>query len=171
MNQEKIGKFIAENRRLKKITQSELAEMLGVTDRSVSNWENGKNMPDLSLFKPLCDILGITINELMCGEKINNKEYNEKLEENIINTIDYIDKKSVKISNTKSICLLIVGIIGICLAQLLFTDNELNSYLIVISVVLVVYSVKCLFIKYRLARRIVSILLVVICIFSIILSK
>ena len=171
MNQEKIGKFIAENRRLKKITQSELAEMLGVTDRSVSNWENGKNMPDLSLFKPLCDILGITINELMCGEKINNKEYNEKLEENIINTIDYIDKKSVKISNTKSFCLLIVGIIGICLAQLLFTDNELNSYLIVISMVLVVYSVKCLFIKYRLARRIVSILLVVICIFSIILSK
>lgn len=171
MNQEKIGKFIAENRRLKKITQSELAEMLGVTDRSVSNWENGKNMPDLSLFKPLCDILGITINELMCGEKINNKEYNEKLEENIINTIDYIDKKSVKISNTKSFCLLIVGIIGICLAQLLFNDNELNSYLTVISMVLVVYSVKCLFIKYRLARRIVSILLVVICIFSIILSK
>ena len=70
MNQEKIGKFIAENRKVKKITQLELAEQLGVTDRAVSNWENGKNMPDLSLFKPLCDILGITINELMSGEKI-----------------------------------------------------------------------------------------------------
>ena len=75
MNQEKIGKFIAELRKEKKITQSELAEKLGVTDRSVSNWENGKNMPDLSLFKPLCDILSISINELMSGEKIDNKEY------------------------------------------------------------------------------------------------
>ena len=57
MNQEMIGKFIAENRKNKKLTQSELAERLGVTDRAVSNWENGKNMPDLSLFKPLCDII------------------------------------------------------------------------------------------------------------------
>ncbi len=54
MNQEKIGKFISECRKGEKITQSQLAEQLGVTDRSVSNWENGKNMPDLSLFKPLC---------------------------------------------------------------------------------------------------------------------
>lgn len=57
MNQEKIGKFISECRKNKKIIQSELAEKLGVTDRSVSNWENGKNMPDLSLFKMLCDEL------------------------------------------------------------------------------------------------------------------
>ena len=54
MNQEKIGKFIAQCRKEKKMTQSELAEKLNVTDRSVSNWENGRNMPDLSLFKPIC---------------------------------------------------------------------------------------------------------------------
>ena len=102
MNQEKIGKFILKNRK-KKLTQAELAEKLGVTDRTISNWENGKNMPDLSLFKPLCDILGITINELMSGEKISNKEYNEKLEENIINTIDYIDKKNIRNNDLKSI--------------------------------------------------------------------
>ena len=104
MNQEKIGKFILENRKRKKLTQAELAEKLGVTDRTISNWENGKNMPDLSLFKPLCDILGITINELMSGEKISNKEYNEKLEENIINTIDCIDKKNIRNNDFKSIC-------------------------------------------------------------------
>ena len=57
MNQEKIGKFIAENRKIKKMTQSELAEKLGMTDRSISNFRKWKNMPDLSLFKPLCDIL------------------------------------------------------------------------------------------------------------------
>ena len=94
MNQAKLGKFIAENRKKKKLTQTELAERLGVTDRSISNWENGKNMPDLSLFKPLCDILDISINELMSGENIKEKEYNNKLEENIIKTIDYIDKKN-----------------------------------------------------------------------------
>ena len=93
MNQEKIGKFIAENRKNKKMTQVQLAQKLGVTDRAISNWENGKNMPDLSLFKSLCEILGITINELMSGEKIDSKEYTERLEENFINTIDYIDKK------------------------------------------------------------------------------
>jgi YrbI family 3-deoxy-D-manno-octulosonate 8-phosphate phosphatase len=60
MNQEKIGKFIAKCRKDKKMTQSELAEKLGVTDKSIGNWENGRNMPDLALFKPLCDELGIT---------------------------------------------------------------------------------------------------------------
>lgn len=65
MNQEKIRKFIAECRKIRKITQAELAEQLGITDRSISNWKNGKNMPDLSLFKPLCEILNITINELI----------------------------------------------------------------------------------------------------------
>ena len=55
MNQEKIGKFIAECRRQRKMTQSELGEKLGVTEKSISNWENGRNMPDLSLFKPLCE--------------------------------------------------------------------------------------------------------------------
>ena len=70
MNQEKIGKFIAQCRKKNKLTQQELAEKLGVTDRSVSNWENGKNMPDLSLFKPLCKEFNITINELLSGQKL-----------------------------------------------------------------------------------------------------
>ena len=85
MNQEKIGKLIAECRKNKKMTQQELAEKLGVSDRTVGNWENGRNMPDLSLFKPLCYELGISINDLMSGEKISKEHYQEKLEENIIN--------------------------------------------------------------------------------------
>ena len=66
MDQERIGKFIAECRKERKLTQLQLAEKLGVTDRSVSKWENGRCMPDLSLMKPLCNELGITIN----GEKV-----------------------------------------------------------------------------------------------------
>ena len=168
MNQEKIGKFIAKNRKAKKLTQSELGELLGVTDRSISNWENGKNMPDLSLFKPLCDILDISINELMSGEKINNKEYNEKLEENIINTIDYIDKKNINYNTKKNIFLLILGIIGIILSNFIIKDNEVNNYLNVICMILVIFSLKQLLLKYKLARKIIALLLIIICILSII---
>ena len=93
MNQEKIGKFIAECRKTKNMTQQELAEKLGVSDRTVGNWENGRNMPDLSLFKPLCSELNISLNDLMSGEKVKEREYQEKLEENTINIIDYTNKK------------------------------------------------------------------------------
>ena len=85
MNQEKIGKFISKCRKNKNLTQQELAEKLGVSDRTVGNWENGRNMPDLSLFKPLCDELDISINDLMSGERIKKEQYQEKLEENIVN--------------------------------------------------------------------------------------
>ena len=96
MNQEKIGKFIAKCRKEKNLTQEEFAEKLGVNNRSVSRWENGQNMPDLSLYSPICEELGITINELMSGEKIKKEEYQEKFEENIINTINYSNSKKEK---------------------------------------------------------------------------
>ena len=82
MNQEKIGKFILKLRKEKNMTQQELADKIGVTDRAISKWENGRGMPDLSLMKPLCEELGITINELISGEKLDKKEYKEKSEEN-----------------------------------------------------------------------------------------
>ena len=71
MDQEKIGKFIFEMRKEKKLTQEELGEYLGISNRSISKWENGKSMPDISLFKPLCEILDISYNELLSGEKLN----------------------------------------------------------------------------------------------------
>ena len=111
MNQEKIGKFIAECRKNKKLTQQDLAEKLNVSDRTIGNWENGRNMPDLSLFKPLCDELDITINELLSGEKIKKEVYQEKFEENIINTIDYSSKKIKEKSKIISIILIVLGIL------------------------------------------------------------
>ena len=106
MDQNKIGKFIANARKEKNLTQSQLAEKLNVTDRSISNWENGKNMPDLSLFKPLCEILDVTINELLSGEKLNKEEYQNKFEENIVNTINYSTKKINKYSETISLIII-----------------------------------------------------------------
>ena len=111
MNQEKIGKFIAECRRQRKMTQSELGEKLGVTEKSISNWENGRNMPDLSLFKPLCEELNISLNDLMSGEKVKEKDYREKLEENIINTIDYSNKKIESLNIFIGLILIVFGVL------------------------------------------------------------
>ena len=94
MDQEKIGKFIFELRKEKKMTQQELADKIGVTDRAISKWENGRGMPDNSLIKPLCEILDITLNELISGEKIDKKEYQKKSDENIFKTIKYTNKKT-----------------------------------------------------------------------------
>ncbi len=124
MNQERIGKFIAECRKKKKLTQSNLAESLGVTDRSVSNWENGKNMPDLSLFKPLCDKLDITINELLSGEKLNKEEYQDKFEENIVNTIDYSTKKITKYNQIISVIIIIFGLFIAISAIMIFPSES-----------------------------------------------
>ena len=110
MNQVRIGKFIAKCRKEKNMTQSELAEKLGVTDKSIGNWENARCMPDLSLFKPLCDELGITINELLSGEKISKDKYQEKFEENIVNTINYSTKKINNYSNVIGLLLVIFGL-------------------------------------------------------------
>ena len=93
MDQEKIGKFIAKCRKEKKMTQEELACKLDVTDKSISRWENGKTMPDISLMKQLCSELEITVNDLINGEKIDKDEYSFKVEENILNTIYYSYKK------------------------------------------------------------------------------
>lgn len=124
MNQEKIGKFILKCRKTKKLTQSELAEKLGVTDKSISNWENGRNMPDLSLFKPLCELLDISINDLISGEKVSKDEYQEKLEENIINTIDYTNKKVSEKNKLIGIILISFGIILTITAMSIFPSES-----------------------------------------------
>ncbi len=102
MDQKKIGDFLAKCRKENNLTQAELAEKLGVTEKSISNWENGRNMPDLSLFKNICEILGITINELMSGEKLKSTE--ENLNENIIKLTELVNLKTMR-----------NGILGMCL--------------------------------------------------------
>ena len=124
MNQEKIGKFISECRKDKKLTQSDLAEKLGVTDKSISNWENGRNMPDLSLFKPLCDILEISINDLISGEKVSKDKYEDKFEENLISTIDYTAKKIIEKNNVIGLLLIIFGVLLSTTALTIFPSES-----------------------------------------------
>lgn len=84
MNQTEIGKFIAKCRKEKKLTQAQLAEKLNITDRAVSKWETGKSMPDSSIMLELCEILGITVNELLSGEEIDMESFEKKADENLI---------------------------------------------------------------------------------------
>lgn len=84
MNQEKTGKFIAVCRKEKKLTQADLAEKLGISDRAVSKWERGMSMPDSSIMLELCDILGISVNELLTGEKIKMQDYDKFAEQNLL---------------------------------------------------------------------------------------
>ncbi len=161
MNQEKIGKFIAECRKNKKMTQSELAEKLGVTDKSIGNWENGRNMPDLSLFKPLCDELGITINDLMSGEKISKEEYQEKFEENIVNTIDYSSKKIDKYSYVIGLLLVVFGLIMAISAVIMFpSESSWGSIYSVFGVMIFVIGVSKLTKKLKIGIRLLIVALI-----------
>ena len=160
MNQEKIGKFIAECRKNKKMTQSELAEKLGVTDKSIGNWENGRNMPDLSLFKPLCDELGISINDLMSGEKISKEKYQEKFEENIVNTIDYSSKKINKYTNVIGLILVVFGLFIAMSAVIMFpSESSWGSIYSVFGVMIFVIGVSKLTKKLKIGIRLLIVAL------------
>ena len=84
MDQKKTGVFIAKMRKEKGLTQSELAEALLISDKTVSKWETGKGLPEVSLMLPLCEKLGVTVNELLTGAKLSPAEYQKKAEVNIM---------------------------------------------------------------------------------------
>lgn len=87
MDQIKIGKFIAACRKKEKMTQMQLAEKMNVTDRAVSKWERGKAMPDSSIMLALCEVLKITVNDLLSGEVVTVENYNKELERNLLNMV------------------------------------------------------------------------------------
>ncbi len=93
MNPIKIGEFISSQRKSNHLTQVALAEKLGITDRAVSKWERGKGLPDASLMLDLCEILGITVNELLYGEKISMENNNQKNEQLLLDMAKELEKK------------------------------------------------------------------------------
>lgn len=114
MDQEKIGKFISERRKKKKITQKEFAELLGVTDKTVSRWENGHYLPDVSLFNDVCEILDIEVAELLKGEKMNKmekKDVDETIDKIVDISKDEIKKKNKKVIRVSILIILLVFIV------------------------------------------------------------
>lgn len=105
MNQEKIGKYIATCRKKNKLTQEQLAEKLNVTSKSISRWENGKTMPDVSLFNQLCKELNITINDLLSGETTSKDNF-ELSADKLVDYSKYIKKKE-----KQKVVILLVGLI------------------------------------------------------------
>ena len=94
MNQIKIGEFISSQRKMKNLTQAALAEKLGITDRAVSKWERGKGLPDVSLMLDLCEIFGITVNELLSGEEISMENSNQKNEQLLLDMAKELEQKN-----------------------------------------------------------------------------
>ncbi len=92
MKQVQIGKFIAELRNEKGMTQTELGERIGVTNKTVSRWENGNYMPDLSIIPFLCVELGVSANELLCAQRIEDSEFKVKADDNLMETLHHMKK-------------------------------------------------------------------------------
>lgn len=120
MDQIKVGKFIAERRKNAKLTQMQLAEKLDITDRAVSKWETGKAIPDSSIMLELCDVLGISVNDLLCGEVVTVDNYNKELESNLLEMIkqkEAADKRLLRIE-------IVLGIISVLplIASIIFVN-------------------------------------------------
>ena len=146
MDQLKIGKFIAECRKQKNLTQMQLAEKLGITDKAISKWERSIAMPDTSIMLELCDILGISVNELLSGEKISMENNNQKNEQLLLDMARELEKKNKTIWNAMWIIMTvsILGLIG-GLAIIAFFMPEGPWMLVAIISLCVVFLIPCFY--------------------------
>ena len=124
MNQEKIGKFIAELRKEKNMTQQELANKLNITDRAISHWENGRSMPDAGVMLELCKALEINVNELLSAKKITEEKYNERAEDNLLEMRREIETQNRRILTLNKI-IISLGVIIFIVIELAATFIEM----------------------------------------------
>lgn len=117
MEHEKIGKFIAELRKEQGMTQQQLADSIGVSNKTISKWECGKGMPEISILGPLCNVLNININELLSGERLSTENYSLKAEENMIHFIEQTENNNRK-NNQISLIMISITIIFIAIFTL-----------------------------------------------------
>ena len=137
MDQIKIGKFIQERRKEKRLTQSGLAEKLDVTDRAVSKWENGNCIPDASNIQELCKILNITINDLFSGCVVDMRDNEKKLEENLLEMIKIKEKRDKEL-------LILEIFIGVIVSIIMFLCIMIASFVQMedwIRIVLIVFGI------------------------------
>ena len=139
MDQIKIGRFIAECRKSADLTQMQLGERLNITDRAVSKWETGRALPDASLMLQLCDILGISVNELLNGEKIGMENNEQKNEQLLLEMAEQLELKNKTIWRSMWV-LMIVSIValfgGVLAAALLIPEGPWQLVLILAACVL-----------------------------------
>lgn len=138
MDQIRTGEFIAAIRREKGLSQRELADLLAISDKTVSKWETGRGLPDVSLMLPLCDALGITVNELLSGERLSDSSYKAKAEENIMNMMN--ERKE---NRTKFRLTIVTGIISVVTFVTLLLVVVFYTDVISLPVRLVLIGVAC----------------------------
>lgn len=108
MDQIKIGRFIAKERKRKGYTQRQLADILGISDKTVSKWECGNGFPEVSFLLPLCEELDISVNELLAGERVSEEEYRKKAEENMVNLVKEAQESKKKILLSATVAVLVI---------------------------------------------------------------
>ena len=138
MDQAKIGRFIAERRKNAGLTQVQLAEKLNITDRAVSKWETGKAMPDTSIMLALCDILKISVNDLLSGEVVTMDNYNKELENNLLEMIkqkEESDKRLLRIEIVMGICCVLPLIASTVIVMIVPMDEWLSTVLVLASII------------------------------------
>ena len=146
MDQIKIGRFIAACRKRANLTQLQLADRLGITDKAVSKWERGITMPDTSIMLELCDILGISVNELLSGEKINMENSSQKNEQLLLDMAKELEKKNKTIwSSMWAIMIVSMAalIAGIFIAAFLIPEGVWQ--LVTILCVCVLFLIPCFY--------------------------
>ena len=139
MDQIKIGRFIAVRRKRANLTQLQLADRLGITDKAVSKWERGITMPDTSIMLELCDVLSISVNDLLCGEVVTMDNYNKELENNLLEMIkqkEQADKRLLSVEVFMGITATVVLLALIFVAAFVQMSNGLRITLIVFGFVL-----------------------------------
>lgn len=146
MDQIKIGQFVAQRRKNVKLTQAQLAEKLGITDKAVSKWERGLTMPDVSIMQDLCDILGITVNDLISGEIITMENYNQQLENNLIEMVkekEKADKRLLSLEVFIGISATVTFLALVFIAAFIEMEAWIRITLIVLGFVLFIVGCLC----------------------------
>lgn len=139
MDQIKIGRFIAVRRKRANLTQLQLADRLGITDKAVSKWERGITMPDTSIMLELCDVLSISVNDLLCGEVVTMDNYNKELENNLLEMIklkEQADKRLLSVEVFIGITATVVLFALVLLSSFVQMSNGLRISLMVLGFIL-----------------------------------
>lgn len=146
MDQIKIGRFIAESRKKVKLTQMQLAEKLGITDKAISKWETGKSMPDTAIMLQLCDILEISVNELLSGEKISMENTNQKNEQLLLDMSKELERKNKTVWTSMWVIMIIsmtALFAGILVAAFLIPEGVWQ--LVTIIGICIVFLIPCFY--------------------------
>ena len=146
MDQLKIGRFIADCRKQKNLTQMQLSEKLGITDKAVSKWERGIAMPDSSIMLELCDILGISVNELLSGEKLDMENNSQKNEQLLLDMAKELEKKNKTIWSSMWVVMIVsmtALFAGIFIAAFVIPEGVWQ--LVTILGVCVVFLIPCFY--------------------------